>query len=801
MKVPLSWLKEYVDIVVPPEELARRLTMAGTEVAEVATIGGWTGCTVGLVTKVEPHPNADRLTLCTVDTGGGSMTVVCGAPNVAEGQKIAFAGVGAELYNRHSGKVEPLTAAKIRGVVSEGMVCSEKELGLGENHAGILVLPEDAPLGAPLSDYLGDHVLDLEVTPNRPDCLSVLGVAHEVAATTGTSVREPGLSYTEGGDSIESQVSVEIADPDLCRRYTASLVTGVLVGPSPSWMQDRLLKAGMRPINNVVDVTNYVMLEYNQPLHAFDFQTVKGGKIIVRRARAGEVLVSLDGVERELSADMLVIADARDPVGLAGVIGGARSEMTERSTTVLLESATFDAVNNRRTAQAFRLSTEASNRFEKSLRPELAPLALRRATQLLCQVAGGTAARGILDVFPSRQEYDAPTLTFTLARLRKVLGIDLPLERVEGVFGSLGLPSERLDGDRLRVTVPYWRSDITIEDDLVEEVARIVGYDEVPTTMLSTPIPHHEPQPLPVLKDRVKDILAASGLQEVITYPATTLEDLGRAAPGDDGREPLKLANPMSPRQGYLRTSLRSSLLSTLAANQPHEEGPVAIFESGRTYLPRNGDLPEEREMVAGVLSGPRWGPHWLSQRGDMDFYDAKGIVERLLEELGLTIALEPAQDAALHPGRCARILSGEVSLGLLGEVHPSVVEGFEIGGGPVALFELDLEAVQAALIGEDRSYRPIGRYPSALRDLSVLVPRDIPAATVQSLIEGHDLVTEAFLFDVYSGDAVPAGKRSLAYNIYFQSPDRTLTAEEVNRVLDAVVGSLEREFGAELRG
>ncbi len=800
MKVPLSWLKEYVDIVVPPEELARRLTMAGTEVAEVDSIG-WTGCIVGLVTKVEPHPNADRLTLCTVDTGSGSMTVVCGAPNVAEGQKIVFAGVGAELFNTHTGKVEPLTAAKIRGVVSEGMICSEKELGLGEDHSGIIVLPEDVPLGESLTDYLGDHILDLEVTPNRPDCQSVLGVAREVAATTGTSVREPDLSYPEDGDSIDSQVSVEISDPDLCRRYTASLVTGVFVGPSPRWMQDRLLKAGMRPINNVVDVTNYVMLEYNQPLHAFDFNTVKGGKIIVRRARAGEVLVSLDGVERKLSTDMLVIADVKDPVGLAGVMGGARSEMTERSTTVLLESATFDAVNNRRTAQALQLSTEASNRFEKSLRPELAPLALRRATQLLCQVAGGTAAKGTVDVFPSRQEYDTPTLTFTLARLRKVLGLDFPLERVEGVFGSLGLSSERLDEGRLRVAIPYWRSDITIEDDLVEEVARIVGYDEVPTTMLSTPIPHHEPQPLPVLKDRVKDILAASGLQEVITYPATTLEDLSRVASSDDGREPVKLANPMSSRQGYLRTSLRGSLLSTLAANRPHEEGPVAIFESGRTYLPRNGDLPEEREMVAGVLSGPRWGPHWLSRDGHVDFYDAKGVVERLLGELGLTIVLEPIEDAALHPGRCASIRAGEASLGLLGEVHPSVVESFAINGGPVALFELDLEAVQAALSAGGRSYKSIGRYPSALRDLSILVRQDIPAATVQSIIERHSLVAGASLFDVYSGDGVPAGKRSLAYNIYFQSHDRTLTADEVNRSFEAVVKSLERELGVELRG
>ena len=365
MKVPLSWLKEYVDVTVPAEELARRLTMAGTEVSEVVTIGGWTSCYVGLVTGVEQHPNADRLSLCTVDLGNETMRVVCGAPNVAPGQKIAFARVGAELFNTHSGKVEPLKAARIRGVVSEGMICSELELGLGDDHAGIVVLPEDAPVSTPLSDYLGDQVLDLEVTPNRPDCLSILGVARESAALTGMTVQEPDSSYPEEGDAVESMVAVEIQDPDLCPRYTASLVSGIVVGPSPRWLQDRLAKAGLRPINNVVDVTNYVMLEYNQPLHAFDFDTLKGGVVIVRRAKAGETLRTLDGTERRLSPSMLVIADAEDPVAIGGVIGGARTEMTEGTTTVLLESANFDPVNNRRTSQTLKLGTEASVRFRE----------------------------------------------------------------------------------------------------------------------------------------------------------------------------------------------------------------------------------------------------------------------------------------------------------------------------------------------------------------------------------------------------------------------------------------------------
>ena len=801
MKVPLSWLKEYVDIVVPVEELAHRLTMAGTEVAEVITIGDWKDCYVGYVSKVERHPNADRLTLCTVDIGGERSQVVCGAPNVAEKQKIAFARVGAELFNTHSGMVEPLKAARIRGVVSEGMICSERELGIGDDHTGIVVLPEDAPVGMPLSDYMGDDILDLEVPPNRPDCLSILGVAHEVAALTGVTVRKPDIRYPEEGEPIRTRASVEIADPDLCPRYTASLITGIEVGPSPRWLQDRLLKAGMRPINNVVDITNYVMLEYNQPLHAFDFDTLKEGKIVVRRAKPGEVLVSLDGVERRLSPSMLVIADATDTIALGGIIGGAQTEMTEGTTAVFLESANFNPINNRRTAQSFRLSTEATTRFEKDLRPELAPLALRRATQLIHEIAGGVVAEGILDDFPAGGEYVAPTLTLTMERLRKVLGVSLPIDRVEQVLISLGFPCEVLDASGIRVTVPYWRSDVSIEDDLVEEVARIAGYEEIPTTMLSTPVPEYQPQPLRELRERVKDLLAACGMQEIISYPVTSLADLDKLNARDSGVTPLKLANPMSAQLEYLRTSLRASLLSTLMANRQHEEGPISIFECGRVYLPRDGDLPQEREIAAGVLCGPRWESHWLSGDGDLGFYDASGIVQKLLEGLGIAATYEPVEDPTLHPGKSARITAGNTTLGTVGEVHPSVLEGFGIEGGPVAIFELDIQALQEVVPKGGGTYIPVSRFPSAIRDLAIVVDQNVPAARVQEIISGHHLVDRALLFDLYAGENIPAGKRSLAYHIYFQSPERTLTAEEVNDALQAALKSLERQVGAELRG
>ena len=383
MKIPLSWLRDYVEVELPVKELAHRLTMAGVEVGEIDRIGDWNDCLVGQVTSVRPHPQADRLTLCGVDTGSEEVEVVCGASNVAAKQKICFAKPGANLFNAHTGKQEPLKPARIRGVVSEGMICSELELGLGEDHTGIIVLPDDAPLGASLDGYLGDTILDLEVTPNRLDCLSILGVAREVAALTGAAVREPEIGYPEEGPPVSEEVNISIADPDLCYRYTASLIKGVRVGPSPGWLQERLTKAGLRPINNVVDVTNYVMLEYNQPLHAFDYDRLKDRTIIVRRAQAGETLVTLDGVERKLNTQVLVIADGHDPIGIGGVIGGANSEISLDTTSVLLESANFDGLNNRQTAQNFRLRTDATLRFEKGLRPELAPIALRRATQLI----------------------------------------------------------------------------------------------------------------------------------------------------------------------------------------------------------------------------------------------------------------------------------------------------------------------------------------------------------------------------------------------------------------------------------
>jgi phenylalanyl-tRNA synthetase beta chain len=799
MKIPLSWLREYVDIELPVQELAHRLTMAGVEVGEITELDGWEGCYVGQVLEVRPHPNADRLTLCRVSTGPEELEVVCGAPNVAAGQKICFAKVGAYLYNTHTGKHEALKAARIRGVMSEGMICSELELGLGEGHEGIVVLPDDAPIGMPLDQYLGDAILDLEVTPNRLDCFSVLGVAHEVAALTGQTVREPEIDYPEKGPSIAQQASVSVADPDLCPRYTASVIKGLKIGPSPQWLQERLTRAGLRPINNVVDVTNYVMLEYNQPLHAFDLDKLQENTIIVRRARPGETLETLDGVKRQLSPDVLVIADAHDPVGIGGVIGGANSEIGPGTNSVLLESANFNNYNNRKTAETFGLRTEATLRFEKGLRPELAPMALRRATQLIQQVAGGEVAQGIFDIFPDRDK-PTPLVPLNVKRLKQVLGMELDIGTAERVLQSLGFQTQRSDSVSLQATVPYWRSDVNIEEDLVEEVVRIIGYDAVPTTMLSTPIPYHQPKPIIELKERVKDALASVGFQETISYPLVSLENLAKVNQLDRENLPLHIANPMSAGQEYLRPSLRASLLLTLLYNQEHGEGPFRFFEVGRIFLPTDQSLPEERVMAAGVASGPRSEPSWLVQNGFLDFYDIKGMVTSALDQLGITVTYEPTEEPTYHPGRCARIMSNESQLGIIGEVHPAVWESFDLRPQPLILFELQLEPLLKVSRRSQRVFQPLPRFPAAIRDLALVVAADTPAGKVQDILTRHRLVDRAELFDVYTGEHIPPSTISLAFRLYFQSPERTLTAEEVNQTLEGLLRTLEREVGASLR-
>ncbi|MBT3941824.1 MAG: phenylalanine--tRNA ligase subunit beta [Chloroflexi bacterium] len=807
MKVPISWLEEYVPITVPLEDLAHRLTMAGTEVDSIESTGSYEGVVVGLAKEVGPHPDADRLRLVQVDNGTKTLEVVCGAPNVATGQKIAFASIGAVLTDAHTGEERKLRKSKIRGVTSNGMVCSERELGMSDEHEGILVLPEDAPVGTPLGDYLGETILDLELTPNRPDCLAVMGVAREVAALTGETATPPSLDYPEDGPDISTLAKVEIEDPDLCRRYTATLIQGVTIGPSPDWLADRLRAIGERPINNVVDVTNYVMFELGQPLHSFDFDELSEGRVVVRRARLGETLLTLDGETRELTTDNLMIADAGRPIGLGGIIGGTESGITDGTKSVLLEAANFDGSNNRRTASGFGVRTEATLRFEKGLRPELAEYGVRRATKLILELAGGTVASGMIDEWPDHGGAVQP-VELPVSGIERLLGVSYESELVLSTLERLGMEVVSGNGT-YTVTPPYWRPDITIPEDLIEELARIIGYEMIPTLGITGSVPAWEPSPERDLRERIKDILADYGMQETISYSLTTPEAEARARPPEHGLEQLRVMNPLSAEQATLRTTLRHSILAVLSRNARTWRGPLRMFESGRVYLDKGEGvgLPNEPEKFVGVVAGPRSDLEWMSAEPESsDFYDAKGIIEALLGEFGVTAGFAPAEETTFEPGRCARIVipsAGRAEIGVLGEVASEVLATFDIETAPVAMFELDVEAIsklpELQKLGQ-QDYTPFGRFPDSARDLALLIDDTVPAADVLALVERNRLAISATVFDVYQGDAIPAGKKSLAVRVVYQANDRTLTTEDLTKAENSILRALEHNLGAELR-
>ena len=800
MKIPLKWLKKYIAIALPPPDLANKLTMAGLEVKGMQVIGGgWENIVVGQILAINPHPNADRLTLPTVDIGTEQPTVVCGAPNLKVGDKVAFAHVGAQLIDGHTGQAFRLKSAKIRGVVSSGMVCSEKELGISDSHEGIMVLPAEAPVGTPLAGYLGDVIFDLEITPNRPDCLCVIGIAREIAVLTGQSWYLPEVNYEETAASIDRQISVEIAAPDLCPRYCASLITGVKVAESPQWLQQRLLACGMRPISNIVDITNHVMLEYGQPLHAFDYSKIRGRKIIVRRAVKGESVVTLDGVVRVLSEDMLVIADGGGAVAVAGVMGGAKSEVTQGTTSILLEAANFNPASIRYTGRRLQLPSEACMRFERGIRPELTLPALKRATQLVVQLAGGKVAKGVVDVYPGKRTQE-PILLST-DKVKAILGVEFSLDQIVGVLTALGFDCEKGgSASEARVTAPYWRSDIHLAVDLAEEVARIIGYDRIPATMLSQPLPRQNPAPILSLKQKAGHILAGYGFQEVITYSLISLEMLNKLLPEPHPLEPmpLRMANPMTAEREYLRPSLRANLLAAFSANRRYEDGGIRLFELGKVYLPRHHDLPDEPEILCGMLGGSRFGESWSGKNELLDFYDAKGVVEGLLNQLSVDANFKEDGDKGLCLGKQAAIVVGGKKLGVIGELNPKVLAAFEISE-PVYLFEINLTALLPYTIGH-KIFQPIPRFPAIVRDMALVVDSEITHQRMLALIMSFPLVSQVTLFDVYVGDQVPRGKKSLAYRITFQSPAHTLTDEEVYQVQQQILDKLYSELGATLR-
>ncbi|MCS7286790.1 MAG: phenylalanine--tRNA ligase subunit beta [Anaerolineae bacterium] len=807
MRVPLSWLKDYVEIKLPPEELSYKLTMAGFEVAEIHRVGEFWDrdkVFVGQILEVKPHPNADRLTIAVVDYGASEpVEVVTGAPNIKvgqRGQKVALALAGARLVDPYSPQKTYFTLkpAKIRGVLSPGMVCSEKELDLSEDHESIIILPDDAPVGMPLADYLGDIILEIEVPTNRPDCLSILGIAREVAALTDAEFRPPTINYVEDGPGARELIEVEIADPDLCSRYAAAVVLGAEIGPSPYFVQRRLRAAGMRPINNVVDATNYVMLELGQPIHAFDYDKIRGKKIIVRRAKDDRAFTTLDGLKRELFPDVLLIADAEGPVAIAGVMGGMESEVTPETRNILIESANFNRVSIRRTSRLLGLRTEASLRFEKGLDPYLPPEGARRTAQLIKEWAGGTIARGLVDVhipLPPRR-----TITFHLKELERFIGMSYPREQVTSILNKLGFELEEKGPQTYLVTVPTHRGDVEEPADLVEEIARITGYELIPTEMIPTPT---APQIFPELlkwEETARDILIACGLYEVKTYALISQDMLDKF--GLSYQVPLlSVANPMTPEHVFLRPTLLPSLLRTLAYNLRFHEG-VKIFELARVYLPRENDLPRERSTLAIAMAGEAEEMSWFGGGRRLDFFDLKGVIEELVERMGISdYRFTAAQDRIFFPGQTAALKIGEETIGILGKLNPDITEAFEVKE-EVFMAELNFEAL-ASRASSFREFKPISRYPAVIQDIAVVVNEEIPAEEVRKVIieAGQPLLRSAVLFDLYRGKPVPPGKKSLAYSLTFQADDHTLTDEEVAQLREKVIRELEKRLGATLRG
>ncbi|MBN2005891.1 MAG: phenylalanine--tRNA ligase subunit beta [Anaerolineae bacterium] len=856
MRIPLSWLNEYVNISdIPVPALAERLTLAGLEVDSVEAIGypeaelPWDPDKVitAEVLAVRPHPDADRLVLAEVNYGGKeNEVVVTGAPSLYErkGQeglhlKVAFAWEGATLYDGHDEgwTKRKLKGSKIRGVPSRAMVCSEKELGLAEEQTDIIYLPEATPVGQPLVNVLGDYVLNFDIKGPFGHLQSVYGVAREIAALYGrpinrtpvAAVQRLGLRTVEQPDFVE----LGIADPDLCARYTATMIRGISIGPSPLWMQLRLKRAGMRPINNIVDITNYVMLELGQPLHAFDYEQLRArprGKrktIIVRRAAVGEQMATLDGVMRTFDHENLLIADGRGPIGIGGVMGGLDSEVKDSSTDILLEAASFNFINIRRTDQVLKLRTEASARFGKRVDSELALIAAARAAELMAELAGGTVDPVAGDLYPGKQPL--PVIHYSPALADRLLGIHVPQEEQIRILTALEfhvesgkplpLPGTWDNGDVWKVTVPAYRMDVAGAVDLVEDIARVWGYDHFPGTLIEEELPPLRRNISLEEEDHIRDVMVGLGLDEVITYSLIDPGEEKRLHPDPDAAlvlpgAPAMLLNALSPERTQMRRTLLSGALRTAAANLRFLER-IAIFEVGHVFHRLRapdvaaGDTGvDEPRRLSALLTGPRQKKGWQpADRELLDYFDLKGVAEALLERLSLKDKAQWERGAhpSMHPGRCAQVIVDDQVLGAVGEVHPLVREAYDLPDQPVAILEWDLDVLLAAArkAEAEKKVGNISPFPPIHEDMALVVDEATPALTVERIIleAGRPLVTEAMLFDVYRGAQVAEGKKSLAFALTYQSPGKPLDEQDVEKLRQRILKQVEKLLNATLRG
>jgi phenylalanyl-tRNA synthetase beta chain len=819
MKIPYSWLREYCDPGIAPAELADRLVMTGTEVERIEVVGPPSpdNFVIGKVIAAEQHPDADRLRVCTVEVGEeGPRTIVCGAPNVGAGQTVAVALPGARMPGG-----EKLRKAKLRGVVSEGMILAADELEVGADHDGILVLNDSLTAGAPLSDVipLAEPVLEIEVTPNRSDCFGVHGVAREVHAITGAALgADPWAedAPADGPGTVEELASVTVEVPELCPRFTARAFLAVKMGPSPLWLQQRLSAAGQRPINNVVDITNYAMLLTAQPLHAYDLDRVPGGELIVRTAAVGEKATTLDGAEHTLDAETVLVCDREQPSGIAGLMGGQVSEVSDGTTRVLLEAANWNGTNILRTSRLLGLRSEASARFEKQLHPELTMRAQRIASRLLVELAGAKMVPGTIDV--AAPEPPPRTLTLRAERVRGMLGMEISQADQRTYLERLGFGVEPA-GEGLTVAVPPDRYyDVTREVDLIEEVARVHGLDEhLPTTLPRVGERVGRLSRAQRLRRRAEDGLRDLGFDQLVSWSFTDPGEPARLRiPADDPRaRPILVANPLSEEQSAMRTTLLGSLLDSAARNAALGAERLALYELGSVYLdapppaaggPLAGDFPGERAApvteplrIGALASGQLTPRSWRTPAQPADFFALKGVADALAGQLGVALELAPTEEPFLHPGRAAAVAIGGVAAGWLGELHPLVTRAWEL---PAAVaFELEAAPLLAASAAGEEAYEDVTTFPAATRDLAVVVPVEVPAAQVRAtvLAAGGELLRAAEVFDLYAGEQLGEGRKSLALALEWRAPDRTLTDEDVSAGRDAIVAAL-AAIGGSLR-
>lgn len=811
MQVSIKWLKDYIDFTETPEQLADKLTMAGIPVENVVDPGeGLEKVVTGRIEKLEPHQNSDHLQICTMNVGlAENIIIVTGAQNVAEGQVVPVAMVGAHLPNGMK-----ISKGKLRGVASNGMLCSAQELKLDleklpeEQKTGIFILPSDTPVGIPAKDVLGlnDVVLEFELTANRADCFSVFGLVREIAAITGNKPHFPEIKVNEDDNTKLNDIfSVEIADPDLCSRFSTRMLKNVKIGPSPEWMQQRLEGAGIRSINNVVDVTNFVMIELGHPMHAYDYDKITGKKLIARRAIEGEELHTLDDTSRKAKGEMLVIADSEKAAGLAGIMGGFETEITDTTTTVVLESADFYGPCIRRTARACGLSSEASGRFERGVDSETTIKALDRAAQLLQEMGACTICEGIVDVYPNPKQ--ANYVTFTPEQINNHLGTNIAKDVMLNIITSVGFDVTKDENDEITVKVPSWRNDVTCMADISEEIARLHGFDKIKSTLPNGVSMQGTQSAKQTFIDKVKASLSSQGLYETISFALTNEETFNKLNIPQDSplRKAVPIMNPLSDEYPLVRTTLLSSIFDNLARNLARKNDDVALFEVGSVFFPKAlpvTELPDEVIKIAGAITGRRNAQGWNQANDMVDFYDAKGIIEELLANLRVTrYTVEAGTHYAMHPGKTALFKKGRDVIATVGEVHPAVLSAYGITK-PVYIFELDATTVMKYM-AKDLKYKALPKYPATSRDLAMLVDVDVNAADIEKAMTkaaGQNL-TQITLFDVYTGKQVEEGKKSLAFSLTFQSNDKTLTDAEIDPAIEKIVAKLQKDFNANLRG